>query len=186
MSKILILFCFLSVHLSAIDFAFWQQHVGSKPGIWVSVEKQELYLVQNQEILARYPCSTARLGTGNRQNSNCTPLGWHVIDERIGQGLPRGAIFRERKFTYEVWDPINPATGEDLILSRILWLRGTEPGKNLGLGIDSHQRYIYIHGTQDEASIGTPSSHGCIRLKNDDIIKLFDKTTSGMPVFIEG
>jgi len=161
----------------------WERRVGQRLGLWVSVAQQRLYGIRNERILFAYPCSTADKGVGNRANSYQTPLGWHEIDERFGEGLPVGAIFRERQFTGDVWTPEHPTT-EDLILTRILWLRGIESGVNAGPGIDSHDRYIYIHGTPEEDRIGTPASKGCVRLLNKDVVRLFDVAATGTPVLI--
>lgn len=163
--------------------AGWEGHVGKGPGIWISVARQKLYLIKDYYLYSFYPCSTASAGIGNKAGSYQTPLGWHVIAERIGDGLPKGAILKERQFSGKVWNPLHP-TSDDLILSRILWLQGIEPGTNVGNGIDTHDRYIYIHGTPEEAKLGTPASHGCIRLSNDDVITLFNQTKTGMPLLI--
>ncbi len=128
-------------------------------GLWISVANQELIGIRDGIVQFRYPCSTASRGIGSRENSYQTPLGWHMIDERIGDGLPLGAILIERKFTGDVWKP-GMKTEKDLVLTRILWLRGLEPGVNRGTGIDSHARYIYIHGTPAEAKLGMPASMG--------------------------
>jgi hypothetical protein len=163
--------------------AGWDELVGKGVGIWISVARQRLYLIKDYHLYSLYPCSTASAGIGNKAGSYQTPLGWHKIAERIGDGLPKGAILKERHFSGKVWNPLKP-TSDDLILSRILWLQGTEPGTNLGSGIDTHDRYIYIHGTPEEDKLGTPVSHGCIRLSNDDVITLFNQTKTGMPLII--
>ncbi len=121
--------------------------------------------------------STAAAGTGNREGSNQTPLGWHRVEERIGDGEPRGRAFKNRLPTAEILEgdqltaEISPG---DYVLTRILWLRGLQPGYNAGPGIDSHDRCIYFHGTNQEQLLGTPASHGCIRLANDDVLALFE------------
>lgn len=169
--------------MTALRDAGWNDHVKGDRAIWVSVARQQLAVIEKGQIVALYPCSTAANGIGNRSGSYQTPLGWHEIGERYGDGLPWGAVFKERVFTGRTWQPDQPA-GDDMILSRIMWLRGREPGVNQGPGIDSHDRYIYIHGTQDEARIGHPASHGCVRLTNSDVIDLFDRAPTGTPVFI--
>ena len=161
----------------------WKERAGDRLGLWVSVERQKLVGIEGNRIAFVYPCSTAERGTGSRENSYKTPLGWHFIDERIGHGAPFGAIFKSRVYQKENWKP-GQATEKDLVLTRIMWLRGMEKGKNVGEGIDSHDRYIYIHGTPAEDKIGTPASPGCVRLKNADVIELFDKTRSGTRVYI--
>lgn len=169
--------------MAALRDAGWSDHVKGDRAVWVSCAKQQLVVIQNGQIVALYPCSTAAKGAGNREGSYQTPLGWHEIDERFGDGLPWGAVFKERIFTGRTWQPGQP-TGDDMILTRILWLRGREPGVNQGLGIDSHDRYIYIHGTPEEHKIGRPASRGCVRLTNSDMIDLFDRTPSGTPILI--
>ncbi len=161
----------------------WRERVGDRLGIWVSVERQQLIGIKGRRVKFVYPCSTGEKGTGNQENSYKTPLGWHAIDERIGDGMPKGAVFVSREYQNYNWTPEND-TEKDLVLTRIMWLRGLERGINRGPGIDSHDRYIYIHGTPEEDKIGTPASHGCVRLKNDDVIKVFDSTRSGTRVLI--
>jgi hypothetical protein len=163
--------------------AGWEEHVGKELGLWVSVAAQELAGIKDGRVVFACLCSTAAKGTGNRQDSNQTPLGWHAIAERFGDGLPLGAVFRERKHTGEVWTPDSP-TKEDLILTRIMWLQGLERGVNAGKGIDSHARYIYIHGTPEEDMLGSPASMGCIRLSNEDVAAVFDQTATGTRVLI--
>lgn len=170
----------LRERLAAVD---WDGRVGQRLALWVSVYWQRLVVIRGDVIEAIYPCSTASRGVGNRDGSNQTPLGWHVIDERIGDGLPEGAVFNERKYAGRAWSAEQP-TEKDFVLSRILWLRGLEPGVNAGPGIDSHDRYIYIHGTPAEKKIGRPASLGCIRMKNKDVIELFNRAETGTPVLI--
>jgi lipoprotein-anchoring transpeptidase ErfK/SrfK len=161
----------------------WDEHVGGKAGIWVSAGKQRLSLIKKGKLLQSFPCSTSFNGTGNRANSNQTPLGWHMVADKFGNGLPWGAILVERKYTGRIWSPSQP-TSDDLILTRILRLQGLEPGLNQGAGIDSYDRYIYIHGTAEEHKLGKPASHGCIRLSNSDVILLFDQAPLTTPVLI--
>lgn len=168
---------------AALDAAGWGKRVGDGLGIWVSVAHQGLMGIEGGCVKFAYRCSTAARGTGNKENSYQTPLGWHEITERIGDGLPRGAIFNERKFSGDIWTPGSP-TPKDLVLTRILWLSGLEPGINNGPGVDSHARFIYIHGTPAEEKLGTPASWGCIRLSNQDVIELFNQTPVGTRVLI--
>src|SRR5690606_20033273 len=116
----------------------------------------------------------------------CTPRGRHVVRARIGAGAPAGAVFRGRRPTGEVWSPELAARypGRDWILSRILWLSGREPGFNRLGGVDSMRRYIYIHGTPDDQPMGVPLSHGCVRMRNADVIELFDLVPPGTEVLI--
>ena len=161
----------------------WPEMAGTDVGLWVSVERQALFGVQNGVVVFGYPCSTAAKGTGNQAASKQTPLGWHEIRERLGDGLPPGAVFNERQPTTRVWTP-DTKTDRDFILTRIMWLAGLEPGVNAGPGVDSHERYIYIHGTPAEDKIGTPASMGCVRLANQHVIDLYDRTKSGTRVLI--
>lgn len=166
-----------------LDDAGWPSRVGRELGIWVSAAKQQLVGIEDGRVAFVFPCSTASKGLGSRVNSYQTPTGWHEIDDRIGDGAPLGAIFVERKFTGKVWVPEQP-TDKDYVLTRILWLRGLEPGHNAGPGIDSKERYIYIHGTPAEDKIGTPASMGCVRLSNRDVIEVYDRTAKGTRVLI--
>ncbi len=161
----------------------WNERVGKGLGLWVTARWQRLIGIEDGVVRFVYPCSTAAKGLGNQEGSYATPLGWHIIVERIGDGLPIGAVLSERKFTGKVWQP-GQVTEKDYVLTRILWLRGLESGINLGRGVDSYERYIYIHGTPAEGRIGEPASMGCIRLKNRDVIALYDAVGNGTPVLI--
>lgn len=150
--------------------------------LYVSVKSQRMYFVVEGEMKAEYVISTARNGLGAQMSSNRTPEGLHRVVRKFGDGVPAFGIFKGRQYTGEVaTDSIGK---NDLITSRILWLDGLEPGLNEGGSVDSMQRGIYIHGTADEASLGTPSSHGCIRMRNSDVIKLFDSVLVGTLVVI--
>ena len=158
----------------------------TEPGaryIVVSIETQTLLVCAKDTVLARYDASTSRFGNGSRENSLKTPLGLHRIKEKIGAGAPPGRVFRDREDTGEVWDGRSPE--DNLILTRILRLEGLEEGINKGPGVDSYDRYIYIHGTGREDLIGTPLSHGCIVLRNRDVIGLFDMIREGALVYID-
>lgn len=168
---------------AALKEAGWGDRVGRAPGLWVSAARQQLIGVEDGRVTFIHHCSTAARGLGCEVNSYQTPTGWHEIDERIGDGAPPGAVFVERKFTGKVWTPNEP-TEKDYVLTRILWLRGLEPGVNAGPGVDSHDRYIYIHGTPAEDKLGTPASQGCVRLSNTDVISVFDATARGTKVLI--
>lgn len=139
-------------------------------------------------LVRRYAVSTALNGAGEREGSGCTPRGRHVVRACIGAGQPRGAVFRGRRPTGEVWTPeLNARYPErDWILSRILWLSGCEPGRNRLGEVDTMRRFIYIHGTPDDQPMGVPLSHGCIRMRNDDVVELFDLIPAGTPVTISG
>lgn len=150
--------------------------------LYVSVKSQRLYHVENGMLRHEYVISTARNGLGEQQDSYRTPNGLHRISEKIGAGVPVGGIFQERQYTGQVLR--GDSIGPDLITSRILWLGGLEPGVNQGGRVDSHARSIYIHGTGEEGSIGRPSSHGCIRMRNADVVELFDRVPTGSIVVI--
>jgi hypothetical protein len=158
--------------------------------IEISLRLQQLYLFEPAPdgaiLLRQYPISTAANGAGEANGSYCTPRGRHRVAEKIGAGAPLYAAFRSRVQTGEIWTPDQDAdTSErDWILTRILWLEGLEPGKNRGDAVDSHARYIYIHGTSEEHKIGTPASHGCIRMRNADVADLFDRVEVGTAVNI--
>ncbi len=150
----------------------------SEARIVVDVARQRLTLWLGGRRVRAYRVSTARRGVGGRENSFRTPPGLHRVVRWIGAGRPPGAVFVSRRFTGEV---VPPSTwrergGRDRILSRILRLRGCEPGVNAGPGCDSYARFIYIHGTNHEQDLGRPASHGCIRMGNRDVIDLFART----------
>jgi len=144
----------------------------------VSISKQCLYVLKGCVVLARYYISTASKGSGNQQGSEQTPLGLHRISDKIGADAKFGSIFRARCNTGQI-ARILTVKGEysdnDNITSRILWLDGLEQGKNKDGNIDTHNRYIYIHGTDEEWRLGTAVSHGCIRMANKDVIQLFNE-----------
>ncbi|WP_372965657.1 L,D-transpeptidase family protein [Marinobacter sp.] len=137
--------------------------------------------------LASYPVSTALNGAGEQDGSGCTPRGEHFIRARIGDGQPLNMVFRGRRPTGEIYtDELAQAyPGRDWILSRILWLCGREWGRNRGPGVDTFRRFIYIHGTPDTEPMGIPMSHGCIRMRNNDVAELFDRVPTGMRVEIQ-
>ena len=174
--------------LEKLETHGWDEKVGEGLGVWIDVARQRLLVIEGKKVAWDVPCATAKAGTGAVEGSLQTPLGWHRVDTKLGEGAPWGQVFRSRVATKEIWKPGNDAT-EDLVLTRVLWLDGMEPGKNQGttsdgILVDSKQRCIYIHGTNGEALIGTPSSHGCIRLSNDDAIVAFEKLPVNTPVLI--
>lgn len=137
-------------------------------------------------MVADYPVSTGARGGGEREGSQQTPRGRHEIHVMIGAGEPEGAVFVGREPTGEICTP-EAARAEperDWILTRILWLTGLEPGHNRDGDVDTLGRYVYIHGTPDEASLGTPASRGCIRMSNADVLDLFERVEAGLPVDI--
>lgn len=148
-----------------------------------SIEEQKLYICENGAVIGQYDSSTSKYGVGIRENSFRTPPGIHRIREKVGSGAPAGRIFRERIDTGNDWDGIS--SEENLVLTRILRLEGLEEGVNRGAGVDSFERCIYIHGTNREDLVGTPLSHGCLCLRNGDIILLFEKVREGTILYIE-
>ena len=133
-----------------------------------------------------YVVSTGKNGIGEQENSGKTPRGWHRIAEKFGANEPKNAVFKARQWTGEVYDAELAAeyAERDWILSRILWLSGLEAGFNQGEGCDTYQRYIYIHGTPDTEPMGIPMSHGCIRMRNDDVVELFNLVPIDAKVYI--
>lgn len=145
--------------------------------IIVKISKQQLYLYNNNTSCKQYPVSTSKYGVGNQQGSNRTPLGLHMIVSKVGRNARIGEILRSRRRTQKIARHSGKCRDCDVITTRILRLAGLESGLNKGKGIDSYQRCIYIHGTPAEHLIGTPVSHGCIRMKNRDIVALFKKVS---------
>ncbi len=155
--------------------------------IEISIPAQSLILFDDfGGVKARYSVSTAANGSGCLKNSGCTPLGHHIIRAKIGADAPINAVFIGRRPTGEIWSPELSVQypARDWILTRILWLSGTEVGTNRLGDVDSMQRYIYIHGTPDSEPMGQPCSHGCVRMRNQDVMELFDLVDVGTPVVI--
>ena len=154
--------------------------------IIVDISEQRLYLYSNNDLILSYPVSTSKYGEGQTENSFKTPLGLHEIKEKIGHKAPINTIFTARVNTNKRADVQikQNDTEDDFVTSRILWLEGLEDGINRGLGVDSYNRYIYIHGTHEEGLIGQKASHGCIRMFNNDVIELFDIVSEGTKVQI--
>lgn len=157
------------------------------PRIEVSLARQALKLFDDTGNLIReYTVSTAKNGAGEQCGSDCTPRGRHVVRARIGAGQPVNTVFVGRRPTGEIYDSAlgERDPGRDWILTRILWLSGCEPGRNRLREVDTMRRYVYIHGTSDEPRIGEPVSHGCIRMRNADVVELFDLVPVGTQVDI--
>ena len=156
--------------------------------IYVSLADQRLELREGEGVSAVYPVSTARNGPGERRNSGCTPRGWHRIRMKIGAGLPVNTVFVGRRPTGEIYNAELAARHpeRDWILTRILWLTGLESGYNRGGDCDTLRRFIYIHGCPDTAPMGQPLSHGCIRMRNADLLELFERVKAGDRVLIAG
>ena len=166
--------------------SFSQEYRELSTLIVVKIDTQELFFLKKGLIQEKYSVSTSAYGIGSEVNSLKTPLGKHVIGEKIGEDMPLGAILKGRRWTGAIANIIKEPidTEFDVVTSRILWLNGLEKGLNLGLGVDSKSRYIYIHGTIEEGLIGKPASNGCIRMYNSDVITLFDKVDTNTQVWI--
>jgi len=147
----------------------------------VNISKQTVSLFEDNKFVKKFRCSTSRFGIGQIEGSNRTPLGLHRIAEKIGGGEPAGTVFKAREI---IGHTSQPEFADAKITTRILWLEGLEPGFNQGGNLDSHARYIYIHGTGDQTTIGCPASFGCIHLADADMISLFDLLPSGTLVWI--
>ena len=152
--------------------------------IVVSVSKQELYLAKDERVIRQYSVSTSKYGVGNSEGSNKTPLGAHSVVSKIGKNAKVREIIKSRRRTRRI-ARMGKMSRKDLITTRILRLQGLEKGINKGRGIDSYKRCIYIHGTAEEHLIGKPASHGCIRMKNKDIVELFNLVKRGTLVHIK-
>lgn len=156
--------------------------------IEIDLARQSLRLLEGDRVICEYSVSTAANGPGERNGSECTPRGRHEICRKIGAGSPENTVFVGRRPTGDLWTQELAAreSGRDWILTRILWLRGCEPGRNLGGEVDTEARYIYIHGAPDDVEMGKPGSHGCIRMRNRDIVELFERVDEGTQVLIRG
>lgn len=148
--------------------------------ILVDIQAQQLHLLKEQAVLCSYAISTGKNGVGQEEGSGKTPLGLHHIQEKIGDGADPYAIFKSRINTGEIATP----NGEERITTRILRLSGLEDSFNKGKGVDTLARYVYIHGTNDLQNIGKPAGAGCVRMKPEDMIDLFDKIPEKTPVYI--
>jgi lipoprotein-anchoring transpeptidase ErfK/SrfK len=144
----------------------------------ISIPEQRMALLEDGAPVATYPVSTSKFGLGDLPGTSWTPLGRLEIAKKIGDGAPSGSAFKDRRPTGEIVPPDSP--GRDIIVTRILWLRGEEP-QNAG----AYSRYIYIHGTPEERNIGLPVSYGCIRMRSRDVIELFNVVGTGAQVKIE-
>ena len=155
--------------------------------ILVDISQQRLFVLDNRgTLIVSYPISSSHFGEGQVENSFKTPLGKHVIKQKIGSDASKNIIFKERINTgrYAEIHHTDYDSDEDHVTSRILWLEGLEEGFNKGGNVDSFNRYIYIHGTPEEGLIGKKASHGCIRMFNHDVIELYDLVQEGTKVNI--
>lgn len=156
------------------------------PRIEISIPEQSLALLDDGREVRRYSVSTSSNGPGERQGSFCTPRGEHIVRAKIGVGQPLRTVFVNRRPTGEIWTPelAERFPGRDWILTRILWLSGCEPGRNRLGDADTMRRYIYIHGSPDNVEMGKPGSIGCIRMRNHDVVELFELVPPGTEVSI--
>ena len=154
--------------------------------IEISIPEQSLALVEDGRVMKRYSVSTSRNGAGERQGSFCTPCGEHIVRAKIGARQPLNTVFVRRRPTGEIWTPElgERFPGRDWILTRILWLSGCELGRNRLGEVDTMRRYIYIHGSPDNVEVGKAGSIGCIRMRNADVVELFDLVPPYTPVGI--
>ena len=155
---------------------------------WIRVDigRQRLVLLEGRRLRGQWPVSTALNGPGEQMDSGCTPRGEHRVHIKIGGGCPVNTVFVGRRPTGEVYSEelADQHPGRDWILTRIIWLSGTEPGRNRGPGCDTLRRYVYIHGCPDSTALGVAASHGCIRMRNADLIELFEQIDQGTRVLI--
>lgn len=148
--------------------------------IYISIKEQKLYIIYNKKVIGDFNISSSKYGVGFEKGSKKTPLGLHYISRKIGEDVPLNGIFKYREFSGEVSVPNHTSyLDKDLITTRILWLSGQEKDNKY-----SFNRHIYIHGTPEELNIGSPASHGCIRMKNIDVYALFEFVEKGTPVLI--
>ncbi|MBS0357897.1 MAG: L,D-transpeptidase [Proteobacteria bacterium] len=156
--------------------------------IEVSIPLQQLTFYENNKAVKAYSISSGKNGVGEEWGSEKTPRGWHRIRAKIGAHAPLNTVFISRRPTGEIYSPefAKGQPGRDWILTRILWLCGLEPGKNRHGSVDTMRRMVYIHGAPDEVSMGIPGSRGCIRMRNADIVELFEWVDTATKVYIDG
>lgn len=159
------------------------QYSLDQASIIIDLTQQSLKVVKTQQV---YSISSGKNGVGEQENSGKTPRGWHRIAQKIGAEQPQNAVFIGRQWTGEIYntDLATAYPERDWILSRILWLDGLEAQFNCGDGCDTFKRYIYIHGTPDCEPMGIPMSHGCIRMRNHELLELFDLAQEGDLVYL--
>ena len=156
--------------------------------IRISIPAQALELSENGKAMRRYPVSTSKNGVGEKNGSFCTPRGRHIVRAKVGAGAPVNAVFVKRRPTGEIYDAElgRRFPERDWMLTRLLWLSGSEPGFNRLGDVDTMRRYIYIHGSPDGAEMGKPGSIGCVRMHNRDVVELFDLIPPYTEVEIRG
>ena len=154
--------------------------------IIINIALQQLTLKFNERVIRQYSISSAKKGVGEQQGSEQPPRGHHIVRAKIGANLPLNTVFKARRPTGEIYSAelAEQNANRDWILTRILWLSGCEVGKNRGGNCDTMRRYIYIHGTPDSEPMGIPASHGCIRMRNSELVELFTLTPVYASVFI--
>lgn len=154
--------------------------------VQIQLTRQSLTVLDDGKPVREYLVSTSRYGPGERFGSQCTPRGTHIVRAKIGAGLPPDAVFIRRRFTGEIYDSdlARRHPDRDWILTRLMWLSGREPGRNRYGAVDSLRRFIYIHGMPDVQPVGVPFSHGCIRMRNTDVIELYEMIDTGTIVDI--
>src|SRR5213596_2101849 len=163
--------------LISVTSAFAIAPLDTSSQLIISVREQKLMLVQNGGKVATYPVSTSMFGLGDARGRMTTPLGYMAVEKKIGDNVPVGAVFHNRRMTGEILQPNAP--GRDPITTRIIWLRGLE-----AQNAHAYQRCIYIHGTPEEKKIGQPASYGCIRMKSKDVAELYEQVPLGAVVQI--
>lgn len=162
---------------------------GTRTGLRIEIDigRQKLTVFDGDTVRMAVSVSTAKNGPGEKMGSECTPRGQHIVRAKIGADAPVNAVFVGRRFTGEIHTPELAAAhpGRDWILTRILWLSGCEVGKNRFGDVDTMRRYIYIHGTPDSVAMGQPGSRGCVRMRNAELLQLFEMVPPGTPVLIK-
>jgi hypothetical protein len=155
--------------------------------IKISIDEQRLQLLEQDRVVMDVAVATAANGPGEIRHSECTPRGWHKVRAKIGAGCAPNTVFVGRRPTGEIYSPAlkESEPERDWMLTRILWLCGLEPGRNRLGEVDSMRRYIYIHGCPEEDAMGVPSSHGCVKMRNDEVIDLFERVPVGTKVLIQ-
>ena len=191
----IMIFCFLEINLFSQEFIIkkvssYLENIScdfkTQDLLYVSIEQQKMFHIKENKVIKTFIISSSKYGIGNKEDSNKTPIGLHEIKLKYGDETPLNGVMKARKYTGTIakifYDTTRSKT--DDVTSRVLWLSGLESGKNKGYTIDSFKRYIYIHGTSEEGLLGTPASHGCIRMKNKDVIELYEKIKIGTLVLI--
>lgn len=154
--------------------------------IRINIQEQSLSLYKENQRILHYAISSAKNGLGERNGSECTPRGWHRVRAMMGNDCPINTVFVGRRVSGEIYTQAlaEQHPQRDWILTRILWLSGMEIGRNRLAAVDTQQRYIYIHGCPDHCIMGKAESHGCIRMRNQDVIELYDHIDAGIDVYI--